>query len=74
VEGFGKVLLMAGLLLALVGLILMVGGRIPFLGKLPGDIHIKRENLEFFFPLTTSIVVSLVLTGIVLLVRVFRGK
>ena len=73
-EGFGKVLLMAGLLLALVGLILMVGGRIPFLGKLPGDIHIKRENLEFFFPLTTSIVVSLVLTGIVLLVRVFRGK
>ncbi len=65
---------MAGLLLALVGLILMVGGRIPFLGKLPGDIHIKRENLEFFFPLTTSIVVSLVLTGIVLLVRVFRGK
>jgi len=74
VEGFGKVLLMAGMLLALVGLILMVGGRIPFLGKLPGDIHIKRENLEFFFPLTTSIVVSLVLTGIVLLVRVFRGK
>jgi hypothetical protein len=74
VEGFGKVLLMAGLLLALVGLILMVGGRIPFLGKLPGDIHIKRENLEFFFPLTTSIVVSLVLTGIVLLVRFFRGK
>ena len=73
-EGFGKVLLMAGLLLALVGLILMVGGRIPFLGKLPGDIHIKRENLEFYFPLTTSIVVSLVLTGIVLLVRVFRGK
>ncbi len=73
-EGFGKVLLMAGLLLALVGLILMVGGRIPFLGKLPGDIHIKRENLEFFFPLTTSIVVSLVLTGIVLLVRFFRGK
>lgn len=65
---------MAGLLLALVGLILMVGGRIPFLGKLPGDIHIKRENLEFFFPLTTSIVVSLVLTGIVLLVRFFRGK
>ena len=65
---------MAGLLLALVGLILMVGGRIPFLGKLPGDIHIKRENLEFFFPLTTSIVVSLVLPGIVLLVRFFRGK
>jgi hypothetical protein len=74
VEGFGKVLLMAGLLLALVGLILMVGGRIPFLGKLPGDIHIKRENFQFFFPLTTSIVVSLVLTGIVLLVRFFRGK
>ncbi len=73
-EGFGKVLLMAGLLLALVGLILMVGGRIPFLGKLPGDIHIKRENFQFFFPLTTSIVVSLVLTGIVLLVRFFRGK
>lgn len=65
---------MAGLLLALVGLILMVGGRIPFLGKLPGDIHIKRENFQFFFPLTTSIVVSLVLTGIVLLVRFFRGK
>lgn len=65
----GKLLIAAGLLLAAVGLILVFGGRIPFLGRLPGDIVVRRENFTFYFPLATSIILSLVLT---LLVYLFR--
>jgi hypothetical protein len=55
----GVVLIVAGGLLWLGG---AAGGRIPFLGRLPGDIHVQRDNWSFYFPLTTSILVSIVLT------------
>ncbi|RPJ56355.1 MAG: DUF2905 domain-containing protein [Acidobacteria bacterium] len=61
-ESFGKLLLVFGILLAVIGALLMYGGKIPFLGRLPGDIAIRRENWGFYFPLTTSIVISLLLT------------
>ena len=60
----GKPLIVIGLILVLVGLALTFGDRIPFfrLGRLPGDIVYRRGNFTFYFPLITSIVLSLLLT------------
>ncbi|HBX43882.1 MAG TPA: DUF2905 domain-containing protein [Deltaproteobacteria bacterium] len=59
---FGKILLAAGLVLAGIGLLLMLSDKIGWIGKLPGDILIKRENFTFYFPLATCILISVVLT------------
>ncbi len=58
----GKFLLIAGLFLAAAGLLLIFLPKIPFLGKLPGDIVIRKGNFTFYFPLATSIILSIVLT------------
>jgi hypothetical protein len=65
----GKLLIILGLVLIIVGLFLTWGGRIPFLGRLPGDIRIERENFSFYFPLATSILISLLLTFLFWLFR-----
>jgi thiosulfate reductase cytochrome b subunit len=59
---FGKILVFLGLVLAGLGMILLYGPQIPWLGKLPGDITIKREHFTFYFPLASSIVISILLT------------
>lgn len=61
-EGLGRTLIIMGGLLLLVGLLLVLGERIPWLGKLPGDIHIQRENFVFHFPLVTCLILSVILT------------
>ena len=61
-NGVGKLLIGLGGLLIIIGAALVLVGKIPWLGKLPGDIYIERRNFTFFFPLTTSILVSLVLS------------
>jgi hypothetical protein len=58
----GKMLIAAGLLIALLGIILIVAGNVPFLGKLPGDIVIRRKNFTLYFPLATGILLSVILT------------
>ena len=58
----GKVLVALGLLIALVGVVVMLVGRVPWIGRLPGDIHIQRGNFSFYFPLATSLLLSAVLT------------
>jgi Protein of unknown function (DUF2905) len=58
----GKLLIVFGLLIALVGVVLVLIGRVPWLGRLPGDILIRRGNWTFYFPLATSLLLSLVLT------------
>jgi len=58
----GRLLIILGVVLILVGLLLSYGGRIPWLGKLPGDIRVERENFSFYFPLASSLLVSLLLT------------
>ena len=62
----GRTLLALGLLLAAIGAVLLVASRaggLPFgLGRLPGDIVVERENFRFYFPLTTSLVVSVVVS------------
>ncbi|HEX9400253.1 MAG TPA: DUF2905 domain-containing protein [Anaeromyxobacter sp.] len=62
--GLGKLLLATGAVLALVGLLLILAERFPGLriGRLPGDIAVERERFRFYFPLGTSLVVSVVLT------------
>ena len=69
-ENLGKFLLIAGIAIAVVGALLAFGVKVPWLGKLPGDIAIKREGFSFYFPITTCIVLSVVLT---LIMRIFRG-
>ena len=59
---FGKMLVIFGLVLVGLGLILLIGPKIPWLGKLPGDITIKKENFTLYFPLASSIVISVLLT------------
>ncbi len=65
----GRVLIIAGIVLVGLGLVFSLLGGIPGLGRLPGDIYIKRENFIFFFPITTMIIISIILS---LLFRLFR--
>ena len=62
----GKILLGLGLVMVLLGVILLLvgslSGKVPWIGRLPGDIYIERGNFRFYFPLATSILVSLILT------------
>jgi len=67
-EAFGRLLLIGGGIIAFVGLLFLVFGRLG-LGRLPGDILIQRENFTFYFPLATMIIISIVLT---LLFNFFR--
>lgn len=67
-SGFGKTLLTLGLIIAAVGAALIIFPRIPWLGRLPGDIHLRGKNWSFHFPIVTSIVISIVLTIILNLI------
>ena len=67
--GFGRYLIIIGLVIAAIGVALSFADRIPWLGRLPGDISIKRENFSFYFPLATSIVISLILSLLLWLLR-----
>ncbi len=58
-------------MIAVIGFIWLIAPSIPWLGKLPGDIAVEREDFRFYFPMVTCIVISLLLTGIVWLVRFF---
>jgi uncharacterized protein HemY len=66
---FGKGLIFLGILLILLGILLSVGAKIPWLGHLPGDIYIQRERFSFYFPLTTCILLSLIVTLVLYLFR-----
>jgi len=58
----GKLLIIVGGFIVIVGLFLALGLRIPYLGKLPGDISVDRGNVHFYFPVVTCLLLSLVLT------------
>jgi len=66
---FGKLLLILGILFVVIGLFLMLGPKIPLLGKLPGDFMVRRGNFTLYFPLATSILLSIVLTLIFFIFR-----
>jgi len=58
----GKAILLLGVVLAVLGGLLMAGGSLGFIGKLPGDISFQRGNLRVYFPLATMLLLSLLLT------------
>ena len=60
--GLGKTLIYLGLLLVVIGLVLSLAGKLPWLGHLPGDISIERERFSFYFPLATCILISIVIS------------
>ena len=64
-EGIGKILTIVGIIIVVLGLIFVLGDRIPFLGQLPGDILIKKDGISFYFPVVTFLLVSVVLTIII---------
>ena len=72
-EDLGKVLIILGVVIISAGIMILFVPRLPFigehLGKLPGDIHIKKEGFSFYFPITSCIIISLVISLILYLLR-----
>jgi hypothetical protein len=69
---FAKIIIILGIVLVIVGVILLFIHKVPFIGKLPGDIVIKKDNFTFYFPIATSIVISIILSLILYLIGKFR--
>jgi hypothetical protein len=65
----GRMLIILGAVIILIGVVLILANKIPFIGRLPGDIFVKRENFTFYFPLTTCIIISIVLSLIFWILR-----
>jgi hypothetical protein len=61
---FGKFLVVAGLVIAGVGIVLLLSNKVGWIGRLPGDITVRRGNFTFYFPLATCILISVVLSVI----------
>ncbi len=68
----GKLLVIAGAAFVVLGVILLVSDKIPFLGRLPGDIVVKRKNSILYFPIATSILISIVLSVVFYLLGHFK--
>lgn len=68
-SGLGKMLVIAGAVIAGIGALVWLGGKIPGIGRLPGDILIRRGNFTFYFPIATSVLISIALSLILLLLR-----
>ncbi len=73
-QSIGKILILIGLIIMAIGAVFVFSDRMPFLGKLPGDIRIERENFSFYFPLGTSILLSILLTAIVWIISLIGRK
>jgi hypothetical protein len=65
----GKLLILLGVLIVVIGVLLLIGEKVPWIGRLPGDFIVKKKNFTFYFPVTTSILISIILT---LLFALFR--
>ncbi len=70
----GRALILFGVVLILLGGVMILFGKIPFIGKLPGDIHIQKKNFSFYFPLASSILISLILSLLFILFNIFFRK
>jgi len=68
----GKLLIIIGVVLIIAGIIVNYADKIPFLGKMPGDILVERENFKFYFPLTTSIILSVLISLILYIIQAIK--
>jgi len=64
VNYIGKSLILLGIILIVIGFFFMAGGKISWLGRLPGDIIINKKNFTFYFPITTSIIISIIISSL----------
>jgi len=62
IQPFGKVLIFLGIFIALLGLLTVLAPKLPYIGRLPGDIYIKRGGITIYFPIVTSILISIILS------------
>ncbi len=69
--GFGKTLILLGAVLMILGAAIILAPKIPFLGKLPGDVHLRGKNWSFYFPVATCVAISVLLT---ILLNLFSRK
>jgi hypothetical protein len=70
----GYLLIVIGVGLAIVGLLIVLRVRVPWLGRLPGDIHIERDGTHIYIPIATCLVVSLILTAIATLIAMLLRR
>jgi hypothetical protein len=73
-ENLGKLLIVIGIFVVIAGLLLTFWSKIPFLGRLPGDIVVQKDHWRFFFPLVTCLAISAVLTIVINVIIRFFGK
>lgn len=68
INSLGKIIIVTGIFLVVFGSLILLSPKIPLIGKLPGDILVKRGSFTFFFPLASSIIISLIITIILNLI------
>jgi hypothetical protein len=62
IQHLGKLIIILGIFLVVIGVLIVLAPKIPYIGRLPGDIYIKRDRFTIYFPLISSIIISLILT------------
>ncbi|MEW6088225.1 MAG: DUF2905 domain-containing protein [bacterium] len=67
----GRVLIIIGFFIIIIGVFILFSDKIPYLGMLPGDIYIEKKNFRFYFPLATSVIISIILS---IIIRLFSKK
>jgi hypothetical protein len=73
-QSYGKFLVLLGLVISAAGIFLMLFGQLPVIGKLPGDIRIRKENYELFIPITSGILISIIISAVIWVVSFFTKK
>jgi len=73
-DTLGKSLIIIGVVFIVVGMVVLFGPKLPIIGKLPGDFHIKKENFEVYIPLATGLLISLLLSSLLWVIQYFSKK
>lgn len=69
ISNVAKILMLFGAVLFVLGIVFTFGAKIPWIGRLPGDIYIQKKNFSFYFPIMTSIVISIILSVVLIFIR-----
>jgi len=73
-QQIGRIIILFGLIIIITGIIVyFLGDKLHWIGRLPGDIRVERENIRFYFPITTAIIVSIIISLVIYLIRKFSG-
>ncbi|MCD6129660.1 MAG: DUF2905 domain-containing protein [Deltaproteobacteria bacterium] len=61
-QGLGRLLIFVGIVVVVIGFLFVVFPKIPYIGKLPGDIYVKKDNFSFYFPLASCLILSIIVS------------